>query len=320
MWKEIDHPEGGGLPYGRRATDGEHPAVVVGDIASRPALPGKVIAFANEKGGVGKSTLAFHCAIGLAHAGHRVVAIDLDGRQSTLERGLALREGTARILGAALPMPAHAALARPGAAQLFQEIARLDARADFVVLDAPGADCPIFRRAVAMADTLVTPVNASFVDLQVLGQIDPVSGMVGRSNCFSDSVCDLRSERERQGRAPMDWLVVKNRVRATERRQIGRIDAALAVLGAQQDFRIGRGLSERVAFRELYRFGLTHLDLPLLPEAARANAGTLKEIRNLLDEFALGEPPLRPAQPFTPHARTSPRTRAAFREALASVL
>ncbi|WP_374405276.1 division plane positioning ATPase MipZ [Pelagerythrobacter sp.] len=305
----------------RRWSDGEHPGVILADIASRPSLAGHVITFANEKGGVGKSTLAFHCAIALAHAGHRVVALDLDWRQSTLDRGLSFREGTVRILGTGLPMPAHAVLTRPCTAQLYQELARLDARADYIVLDAPGADCPIFRRAVAMADTLVTPVNASFIDLQALGQVDPVSGRAQGPSCFADTVAGLRRERERRGRGPIDWVVAKNRVRNTERRHIGRIDAALATLSQHHDFRVGEGLAERVAFRELFQFGLTHLDLELLPEIARAHPGTLAELEKLLGSLALDPPrPARRIAPAAPRARSSPRTRAAYREALVAVL
>lgn len=320
MWKEIDDRQSEGVVTGRRWTDGEHPEVVVGDIAARPPTTGRVITFANEKGGVGKSTLAFHCAIALAHAGHRVVALDLDSRQATLERGLAFREATAKILGLALPMPAHAVLSRPCAAQLHQELLRLDARADYIVLDAPGTDCRIFRRAVAMANTLVTPINASFVDLPVLGHVDPVSGLAGRSGAFADTVVALRRERERQGLRPIDWLVAKNRVRHCERRHIGRIDTALATLAGQKDFRIVHGLTERVAFRELFQFGLTHLDLALIPGVARASAETVGEVATLLGEFVREVPRVRRRAPAAPPARTSARARAAYREALSAAL
>lgn len=319
VWKEIGE-QSEEVAFGRRWTDGEHPHVVVADIASRPPTTAHVITFANEKGGVGKSTLAFHCAVALAHAGHRVVALDLDSRQATLERGLSFREGTAKILGTALPTPAHAVLSRPCAAQLAQELRRLDARADYVILDAPGTDCRIFRRAVAMANTLVTPINASFVDLPVLGQVDPVSGIAGRSGSFADTVVALRTERERQSLRPIDWLVAKNRVRQSERRHIGRIDAALATLAAQKGFRIVQGLTERVAFRELFQFGLTHLDLPLIPGVARASTDMVGEVNALLGEFVQRVPASRRPTAPVPQARTSARARAAYREALSAAV
>lgn len=317
MWKDAKCPSDDHGPPNPRWTDGEHPQVVVADVAAH--LPvGRVITFANEKGGVGKSTLAFHCAVALAHAGYRVVALDLDSRQATLDQSLSFREGTARVLHVDLPMPRHAVLHHPSAAQLQQEVTRLDANADYIVLDAPGADSPIFRRAVAMAGTLVTPINASFVDLQVFGRIDPVSGRPGLVTCFGRTVADLRSARRRIGLAPVDWLVAKNRVRSCERRQIERIDAALSKLAEQQDFRVGQGLSERVAFRELFQFGLTHLDLRLLPDLARASKATLAEVENLTSEFmSSASPALRVSPPSPgPSVRSSRRVRSAYRDAL----
>ena len=56
------------------------------------------IVFANEKGGTGKSTTAVHTAIALAASGHRVAALDLDGRQRTMTRYLENRDATMRRL------------------------------------------------------------------------------------------------------------------------------------------------------------------------------------------------------------------------------
>jgi chromosome partitioning protein len=73
------------------ASDGEHPRVVLADVANRPRGTAKVITVANEKGGVGKSTLAFHLAVALADIGHKVLAVDLDRRQQSLSRALIAR-------------------------------------------------------------------------------------------------------------------------------------------------------------------------------------------------------------------------------------
>lgn len=321
MWNEA----GAAVP-GRsgsmtaQSREGEHPGVVVADIAHRPKLPGHIITFANEKGGVGKSTLAFHAAVALAARGQRVVAIDLDRRQRTLQRVLSYREGTATNLGIKLPMPAHAVLERPCAAQLWQEILRLDGRPDFIVIDAAGADSPIFRRAVAMADTLVTPINSSFLDLELLGRHNPVSGTVSETGCFAALVESLREQRDAAGFDRMDWSVIKNRVRHTERKQAERVDEALHKLAIRHDFRIGQGLSERVAFRELFQFGLTHLDLTLLPGMARMKANTASEIDGLIDDLCLdlAEPRERPAHRQTAKVLKS-RTKA-YGEALTALM
>ncbi|WP_459789483.1 division plane positioning ATPase MipZ [Alteriqipengyuania sp. 357] len=299
----------------------EAPRTVVADIAARPRLRPQVISFANEKGGVGKSTLAFHVAIALSHLGQRVVAIDLDRRQRTLERGLTYRSGTAANLGVALPSPRFSVLDYPSTASLYQTINRLGADADFVILDAAGSDSPIFRRAVALADTLVTPVNASFLDLELLGRINPVTGVAERAGCFGQTVSDLREEKLARDLGGIAWVVVKNRVRTTEKRHMRQVDHALERLAASHDFRIGQGLSERVAFRELFQFGLTHLDLGLIPDMIRPKAPSHDEISSLIGDLGLQIEARDPdAASHRPGARVLKRTRQDFRAALGAAI
>jgi len=300
-----------------RWIDEEVPRNVIADIAARPRLHPHVITFANEKGGVGKSTLAFHVAVALAHAGQRIVAIDLDRRQRTLERGLTYRGGTAVNLGIALPSPQFAVLDQPGIAPLFQTINRLGGDADFLILDAAGSDSGIFRRAVALADTLVTPVNASFLDLELLGRLNPVSGLPESAGCFGQTVSALREEKLAHQLGRIEWVVVKNRVRAAEKRHIGKVDQALDRLSIAHDFRIGHGLSERVAFRELFQFGLTHLDLDLIPDMIQPQASSHDEIAALIADLGLQAEPRTPVPAAPrPSARVLKRTRENFRAAL----
>ena len=325
MWTGPDSDNQAAPGQGTRInppwTGEEAPRNIIRDIASRPRLHPHIVTFANEKGGVGKSTLAFHVAIALAHAGQRVVAIDLDRRQRTLERGLTYRCGTASNLGVALPTPQFAVLDQPSTASLFQTINRLGAKADFVILDAAGADSPIFRRVVALADTLVTPVNASFVDLELLGRLHPVSSMPGCAGCFGQTVATLREEKLAHKMGRIEWVVVKNRVRAAEKRQLARVDAALQRLSVAQDFRIAEGLSERVAFRELFQFGLTHLDLELIPEMTRAQVSSRTEISALIADLGLKvETRAKSSGPTRPGARVLRRTRQDFKAALAAAL
>lgn len=272
--------------------DGEHPEVVVDDIASRPKPYGKIIAFANEKGGVGKSTLAFQTAIALAHRGQRVAVVDLDRSQQSVSRALANREGSATNLRARLPLPRHTVLGRPCAAQLMQEIQRIGRDADFVILDTAGADSPILRRVVALADKIVTPVNSSFIDLDMIGQIDPVTGSVRTPGHFAGLVGAIREERRRQGLSDCDWIVMKNRLRPQERDQQARVDAALGRLSREFDFRIATPIRERVIFRELFLFGLVPADLKLIPGAPQGKSAGLKELDRLIDEIGvkLSEP------------------------------
>ena len=321
MWKRARSGDAGSSPFDPSRHDGEAAGNIVADIAARPRLHPHVITFANEKGGVGKSTLAFHVAVALAHKGQKVIAIDLDRRQRTLERGLTYRQGTATNLGIALPSPIFSVLDHPSTAVLYQTINRLNAYADFVILDAAGADSPIFRRAVAMADTLVTPVNASFLDLELLGHLNPVTGVPERAGCFGQTVASLSEERLAREMGPIEWVVVKNRVRSAEKRHIGRVDDALEKLAIAHDFRIGQGLTERVAFRELFQFGLTHLDLGLIPDMIRPQQSSRQEIASLLDDLNLSFGKRERATAATrPAARVLRRARQDFRAAISNAL
>lgn len=268
--------------------DGEHPAVVMADIARRPRPRARIVTVANEKGGVGKTTIAFHLAVALAHAGYKVLALDLDRRQQSLTRAVMNRSGTARRMALSLPLPRHQLLEQASGAMLCQEIARAGWDCDIVVIDAAGHDSGIARRAIGMADVLVTPINASFVDLDLLGQFDPVTGQLRGRGCFSAMVGELRAERAATGMAPLDWLVLPNRKRRETSRNQALVDVALQTLAQRNDFRLGAGLGERVAFRELFPLGLTQLDLPLRPGAARPHKAAVGELRRLCSDLALG--------------------------------
>jgi chromosome partitioning protein len=185
----------------------EHPSVVLHDVVARRRPQGHVITFANEKGGVGKSTLAFHSAIALAHLDMRVLVIDCDRRQQTLHRLLEARDGTVRALKVELPQPKHAVLQQQSGAVLAQEIERVGADCDFVLIDLAGHDSPIARRAIALADTVVTPINCSPTDLDALGRINPVSRRLPRARPFAEIVTALRDERVARGGAGFDWVV-----------------------------------------------------------------------------------------------------------------
>lgn len=269
------------------SVDGEHPGVVVADIAARPRGPAKIFTLANEKGGVGKSTLAFHLAVALADTGHKVLAVDLDRRQQSLSRALTARGGTAKRLGVRLPLPRHLLLQQTSGAQLCQELARAGWDCDYVVIDAAGHDSPIARRAIAMADKLISPVNCSFVDLELLGRFHPVTHKLTGPGCFSALVTELRSARAEAGMASLDWLVMPNRKRRETSLNQDQIESALRRLAQRLNFRLGAGLHERVAYRELVLLGLTQLDLHRIPALARTKSVATGEILQLLDDLGI---------------------------------
>ncbi|WEK48017.1 MAG: division plane positioning ATPase MipZ [Candidatus Andeanibacterium colombiense] len=280
----------GGEWDAERLYDGEHPSVTLRAVCSRLRPKAHVIVFANEKGGVGKSTLAFHTAVALAHAGYKMLAIDLDRRQCSLDTAFVNRDATARSLQVDIPRARHIVLEKQSGALLSQEITRVGSQCDVIVIDVAGHDSAIARYAIAMADTLVTPVNSSAVDLDLMGKFSPVTKRLKKPGHFARMVNDLREERARLDLPALDWVVVKNRVRSTEVRQQAWVDNALGQLAPKIGIRLGGSFSERVAYRELFPFGLTHLDLRLIPGLGSARASAGEEIRALVADLALPEP------------------------------
>lgn len=301
----------------------EHPSVVLKDICSRRRPQGHVIAFANEKGGVGKSTLAFNCALALAHRDADVLVIDCDRRQQTLNRLLEAREGTARALRIALPQPRRVVLDHQSGALLTQEIERLGTSCAYVVIDLAGHDSPIARRAIALADTVVTPVNCSPTDLDALGRVNAVTRRFCGAGPFAEIVTGLRAERLALGQAGFDWVVAKNRVRRCEHRLQASINQNLATMARHLGFRAVEGLTERVGYRELMPFGLSQFDLRLIPDLGSSPSASVRELRQLVEALRLPEPAPKPAQARRPELESAPvlaRTTESYREAMTSVL
>jgi chromosome partitioning protein len=233
---------------------------------------GHVIVVGNEKGGAGKSTLAVHLAIGCARCDLSVAAMDLDRRQRSFERYFENRARWAQANDTELPGPTFGFLERsmlPGRAEADAEetdrthalIASLAEAHDIVIVDAPGADTAASRAAHGCADTIVTPLNDSFVDFDLLAEVDPVTGAVGRPSVYAAMVWEARKAKAGAEKRGIDWIVVRNRLAALDARNKRRVGAALASLAGRVGFRVAPGLSERVIFREMFPAGLTLLDL-----------------------------------------------------------
>ena len=255
------------------------------------------IVFANEKGGTGKSTTAVHAAVALAASGYRVAALDLDVRQKTLVRYLENRAATMRRRSLDLPMPAHGVLTLLTPAGIDQEVARLGHGCDYVVIDTPGRDDPLARAAIALADTLVTPINDSFVDLDLIGQVDAETFKVKKPSFYAELIWDLRKERAKSDGGTVDWVVLRNRLQHLEAHNMRRVGAALAELSKRVGFRVIPGLGERVIYRELFPKGLTLLDTSAIDAVGLSHIAARQELREMISGLALpsredAEPPM----------------------------
>ena len=254
------------------------------------ALPHR-ITFANEKGGTGKSTTAVHVAVALAFSGKRVVAFDLDPRQRTMDRYFENRAATAAKRGIALTTAAcH--VVESNSPEAFEELVEREAAAaDFIVIDTPGRDDPLARHAAAETDTLVTPMNDSFVDFDLIGQVEGESFKIKKLSFYAELIWEARLKRSKatleQQRRQMDWVVVRNRTGYTEARNMARIEKALTEMAKRVGFRVARGLSERVIYRELFPSGLTLLDKGQLGDLGTSHLVARQELRGLIASLRL---------------------------------
>ena len=231
-----------------------------------------VIVLGNEKGGSGKSTTAMHIIVGLLRDGYRVGAIDLDARQATLTAYLAAREAFAGARGIDLPLPRRAAVHRSDkdsraeaeaeeTAAFTEALDGLSAECDVVVIDCPGSDTFLSRLGHARADTLITPINDSFVDFAMLAKVEPDNHDVVSPSIYSEMVWQARKRRFARDRGKIDWIVMRNRLGASEARNKRDVGATLEALAKRIGFRTVKGFGERVIFRELYLQGLTLMDV-----------------------------------------------------------
>ncbi len=257
-----------------------------------------VVVFGNEKGGSGKTTAAIHVAVALARDGRKVGAIDLDVRQRSFSRHLENRAEWQAKSGRDLPSPELIKLYNNNsldeAVQAFSELlASAAPRFEFLVIDTPGADTPLSRAGHAAADTLVTPLNDSFVDFDLLARIDPATLQIRGPSVYSDFVWDCRKRRLMARKPALDWVVMRNRVASTEARNKKRLGEAIGTLAQRIGFRVTKGFGERVIFRELFPMGLTMLDLPQPGIGASLSMSALaarQEVRELVHALGLPQP------------------------------
>ena len=266
------------------------------------------IVFANEKGGTGKSTTAVHVAIALADQGAKVATIDLDSRQRTLHRYLENRAETMKRREIDLPSAAFAVYGGDSVEELDALSDQVSDGYDFLIFDTPGRDDPLARHVATRADTLVTPLNDSFVDFDLIGQVDAETFKVRRLSFYAELIWEARKKRAmttiKEARREMDWVVVRNRTQHIEARNQRRIDQALNELSKRVGFRVASGLSERVIYRELFPSGLTLLDKGHLGELGTSHLVARQELRGLVMGLNL---PM-PARAAAPVAAAAPQT------------
>ena len=261
-----------------------------------------IIVIGNEKGGAGKSTVAVHLTAPLLQGGAKVAVIDLDLRQSSMARFFKNRHAWIASQSVPLPEPLSrhpaedgVALARADDAEQLMRFAeclgRASEEAEFVIIDTPGGHTALTLAAHSRADLIVTPMNDSFVDFDMLGHVDPVTLELLKPSLYSETVWEARKQRALAGqRQALDWVVLRNRLASVEARNRKRVDDRLTALSKRVGFRIGQGLRDRVIYRELFPFGLTVADLSAKVRpvpVSLTHVSARQELRGLLHSVGL---------------------------------
>ncbi len=258
-----------------------------------------IIVFGNEKGGSGKSTTAMHTAIALLRQGYRIGTIDLDARQGTLTRYLKKRFDFITRNKEHLPSPAHMAIQRSSHESIRKQSAEeetflmmaldeLNRVCDFIIIDTPGTDSFLSRLAHSYADTLITPMNDSFIDLDLLADIDMKNYDVTGPSIYSKMVEEQRNIKKMRDGGSIDWIVMRNRMTHLSTNNNRTITRLLNDISKLAGFRLAHGFGERVVFKEMFLKGLTLLDLKEDQDGGLtlSQISARQEVRNLIMEIS----------------------------------
>jgi chromosome partitioning protein len=239
-----------------------------------------------------------HVAIALMKSGDRVATIDLDSRQKSFTNYIENRRSWAARIGRDLGVPDHVSIDADADDEAAKTLAdTIDAfmrTHDYIIIDTPGHGGRLVRLAHSLADTLITPLNDSYVDFDVLGTVDAETfGVTGGSH-YSQMVVEARRQRMLSAGVNADWIVLRNRLSMINTRNKRAVGESLQELSQRLDFRCIEGLAERLIFREFFPRGLTAIDdlnegtLGTRPTMSHASAR--QEVEILLNAMRLAAP------------------------------
>ena len=253
-----------------------------------------IIVVSNEKGGTGKSTISMHLAIKLMQEGFRVAVVDTDGRQGTLSRYVENRRKFCQESGINLITPQLLTVSpvtdytriEPHTAEVALLIENMQKQYDALIIDTPGNKNYLFDLAHRFADTLITPMSDSLIDLNVLAEIDgskPDSKKIGH---YAEFVWEIKKYLAARGKPMLNWIVVGNKVSPYNSRNKAQVFEYLQNLAKLYGFRVAPGIKDRVIYRELFLQGLTVLDLnceSLKHKMSLSHLAAKQEIKNLAE-------------------------------------
>lgn len=262
-------------------------------------MPKKIIVFGNQKGGTGKSTLAMHLVVSLLQKGHSVATIDVDARQGTFTRYIENREATKRENPGIL-IPFHTPVFESEAESVsqmarenlenFSKLIHSLEDFEYVIVDTPGNDNNISRVAHSFADVIITPMNESFIDLDLLVRINDSTETNIKPSTYAEMVWNQKKERIIRDKGEIDWIVLINRMSSVKSKNRTELDRVLNALSKRIGFRLAKGFKERVIFRELFLSGLTLLDRNVpVAQMSLSHIAARQELNDLLKTLNIGE-------------------------------
>jgi len=230
-----------------------------------------IIVLGNEKGGAGKTTTAIHIMASLMEEKFSVATIDIDSRQRSFTKYIENRNNYKNKHGINLAMPSHfviniSKLDSKNESSIdennrFKECLEQASENDFIIIDSPGNDTNLSRTAHSYADTIVTPVNDSFVDLNVLASVNNENMSVENHGVYSEMVWEAKIYKAQRDKGEIDWIVLRNRLTNINAKNKKKVAEALKNFSRRVRCRLADGFSERVIYKELYLQGLTLLDI-----------------------------------------------------------
>jgi chromosome partitioning protein len=263
-----------------------------------------VIIFGNEKGGSGKTTTAMHLITSLLYLDFKVATLDIDLRQESLTRYIENRKRTIDNKKIELKLPTHFKLNKKyninqvieytnDDIQDFENLINgLDSKFDFIIIDTPGNDNPLNRHAHYIADTIITPINDSFIDVDLLGKVDPNDFSKAIPGIYSSMVWEQKKLRALKKNKEIQWVVVRNRLSSTNVINKRNVASAIKHLGKKLGFYVSPGFGDRVIFKELFLRGLTLLDAKTSSNLIKLNTSVIaarQELREFLYSLKLAE-------------------------------
>ena len=258
-----------------------------------------IIVLGNEKGGSGKTTTAMHLTFSLIYRNFRVAVLDLDLRQLSLNRYLENRSTyyskTPHFQNLQMPcifrLPLDVVYTNNDE-KIEQYLTKLFDKCgfDFVVIDTPGSSTLLSQITHSFADLIVTPINDSFIDLDLIATVvgDDLKQM--RPSLYSTMIWEQKIRRFKRDKKRIDWVIIRNRLSNLDSNNRRSVDRALQYLSKTLAFRIGSGFSERIIYRELFPFGLTLLDVidnQSIVKITASHIAARQELRSFMSDLRI---------------------------------